>query len=100
MIYITQLIFVKEGKEDIFNQFEAMVLPLMEKYSGRLIYRIRPGAKSLIEGDQVIPYEIHLISFESDGDFNNFLQDDVRKAFLHLKEESVQSSILIKGEKV
>ena len=31
MIYLTQLIFVKKGKEAIFHEFENFAIPLMEK---------------------------------------------------------------------
>jgi uncharacterized protein (DUF1330 family) len=100
MIYITQIVFIKEGKEEIYNRFEATALALMEKYSGKLIYRFRPDSKSLIQGDSVLPYEIHFISFDSEASFKEFLNDDTRKAFLHLKEESVQSAILVKGHRL
>ena len=46
------------------------------------------------------PYEIHLVEFETSQDFEDFLKDEERKKFLHLKEQSIKSSILIKGEKL
>jgi len=46
------------------------------------------------------PYEIHLMEFETDNDFKNFLQDEERKRFLHLKEQSIKSVILIKGTRL
>jgi len=33
-------------------------------------------------------------------DFENFKHDEERKKFLHLKEQSIQSVLLIKGTKV
>jgi hypothetical protein len=48
MIYITQLIFVKEGKEEIFLEFENYAIPLMEKYNGKIIYRLRPSKENFI----------------------------------------------------
>ncbi len=100
MIYITQLIFVKEGKEEVFEKFEAFAIPLMEKYNGRIIYRLRPGKESYISGRKEIPYEIHFISFDSERDLNEFMKDKSRIEFLHLKEESVKSTILIKGKRM
>ena len=29
MIYLTQLIFVKKGKEEVFHEFENFAIPLM-----------------------------------------------------------------------
>jgi len=100
MIYLTQLIFVKEGKEAVFHEFEAFAIPLMEQYNGRIIYRIRPQKESFISGDQELPYEIHFLSFDTEQDLKRFMKDDKRLAFVHLKNESVKSTILVKGEKM
>ena len=98
MIYITQFIFVTSGKEDVFLAFEDQVIPLMEQYHGKVIYRICPTTETVITGEET-PYEIHFLSFPSEDDLNNFLNDDRRLAFKHLKDESVRTSWLFKGEK-
>lgn len=100
MIYLTQLIFVKKGKEAIFHEFENFAIPLMEKYNGKIIHRLRPQKEAYISSTEEQPYEIHFISFASENDLAQFLKDDTRQEFMHLKNESVQSSLLIKGEKM
>lgn len=100
MIYITQLIYILNGREDIFNQFEAVAIPIISKYNGRLLLRVRPGDDSYIESAVERPYEIHVVEFDSENDFNRFMQDEERKAFLHLKEQSIKSVVLIKGIKL
>lgn len=100
MIYLTQLIFVKEGKEEIFQEFEDFAIPLMQKYSGKIIYRIRPTNENFIGEHKVLPYEIHFISFDSEYHLIEFLKDDSRLKYVHLKNESVSSSFLVKGEKM
>lgn len=101
MIYITQLIFINQGKEDIFLTFERTAIPLMEKYGGKVIYRIRPDKSNFIDGDaKETPYEIHIISFDSEQQLQNFMQDDKRLNFIHLKNESVKSVLLVKGSKM
>ena len=40
MIYLTQLIFIKKEKKQIFQQFENIVIPLMEKHKGKILYRL------------------------------------------------------------
>lgn len=100
MIFLTQLVYVKEGKESLFHQFEDIAIPAIRKYNGRLLLRIRPGDDSFIEHDIDKPYEIHLVEFETDQDFQNFSNDEERKQFLHLKEQSVKSVWLIKGVKL
>lgn len=55
---------------------------------------------SFIEHHMDKPYEIHLVSFPDEEDFKNFTKDEERKKFLHLKEQSIKSSMLIQGVKV
>lgn len=98
MIYFTQLIYINAGFESVFNEFEAIAIPTISKYNGELLLRIRPGSEAFIEGSFEQPYEIHFVSFKEEQDFINFAMDAERKKFLHLKEQSIRSSILIKGQ--
>ncbi|MBA4053556.1 MAG: DUF1330 domain-containing protein [Marivirga sp.] len=97
MIYFTQLIYIKEGEEDTFHEFEDVALPLLEKYNGSLLLRIRPTESQVIERTVDLPYEIHLVSFTTESDFENFKSDKTRSNFLHLKEKAIKSVLLIKG---
>ncbi|MEQ9405006.1 MAG: DUF1330 domain-containing protein [Cyclobacteriaceae bacterium] len=99
MIYITQLIFVKKGKEEIFLNFEEFAIPLMQKYNGRIIYRVRPVEENFVGEHEELPYEIHIISFDSEQDLTAFMKDDSRLEFIHLKNDSVTSTLLLKGVK-
>ena len=96
MIYITQLVYIVEGKESVFEEFENVAIPIISKYNGQLLLRTRPGI--VMEASIEIPYEIHLVSFASASDFEQFKLDEGRKAFLHLKEESVRNVLMIVGE--
>lgn len=100
MMYITQLIYIKEGQEQIFHQFEDIAIPLISKYNDRLLLRLRPGEASVIEATIDKPYEVHLVEFGTEDDFENFTHDEERKQFLHLKEQSIKAVILIKGTKI
>lgn len=100
MIFITQLIYIVEGQEIVFNQFENIAIPTISKYNGRLLLRVRLGNDAYVESTIENPYEIHLVEFETDNDFLNFMQDEERKRFLHLKEQSIKSVVLIKGTKL
>jgi uncharacterized protein (DUF1330 family) len=100
MTFLTQLVYVKEGQENIFHQFEDIAIPAIAKYNGQLLLRVRPTDNDFIEHQIEKPYEIHLVQFESEEDFQNFSNDDERKKFLHLKEQSVKSVWLIKGVKL
>jgi uncharacterized protein (DUF1330 family) len=105
MIYITQLIYLKEGQQKAFLEFEDIAIPIIEKYNGRLLLRIRPPADCFIENGHLPdgiekPYEIHLVEFENEQEFINFMHDEERKKFLHLKEQSIKSSLVIQGTKM
>lgn len=100
MIYLTQLIYIQEGQESIFHQFEDIAIPIIANYNGLLLFRVRPDNESFIENSIEKAYEIHLISFQTESDFKNFMHDEERKKFLHLKEQSIKLSILIQGQKL
>jgi uncharacterized protein (DUF1330 family) len=100
MIYITQLIYIIAGQEETFNQFEDIAIPIILKYNGRLLLRVRPDENSFIEHRIDKPYEIHFVEFETEQDFENFKEDEERKKFLHLKEQSIKASILVQGTRL
>ena len=100
MIYILQLIYLKEGQDEVFHQFEDIAIPIISKYNGRLLLRVRPNENSFIENHIDKPYEMHLVEFDSEQDFKNFMLDEERKKFFHLKDQSIKTSILIQGTKL
>ena len=100
MIFITQLVYIIEGQETVFDQFEDIAIPAIARYNGRLLLRVRPGKDAYIESSIENPYEIHLVEFETDNDLANFLQDEERIKFLHLKNQSIRSVVFIKGTKI
>lgn len=97
MIYLTQLIYVKEGMEDTFHRFEEAAIPILEQYNGQLLARFRPSEDSWIAGNYPRPYEVHIVSFDTEADFAAFARDETRKTLLPLKEASIDRSLLIEG---
>ena len=97
MIYYTQLIFIKPGREQAFHAFEDRVLPLLKEHNGELIYRIRPDESAFVENSRELPYEIHLVTFGSKADFEGYKTDPKRLAFMEMKNDSVENIILIEG---
>ena len=100
MIYITQLIYINKGQEAVFDEFESMAIPIISKYNGKLALRIRPSKDAVIESSMEQPYEIHLVSFQTDEDFKRFMSDPERQKYLHLKQQSIRTSVLIKGSEL
>lgn len=100
MIYVTQLVYIHEGEEETFHAFEMKALPIIERYNGKLLLRLRPDEGSVIEKNIDTPHEIHIVQFQSENDFIRFTQDGERNTFLHLKKKSVKTVWLMKGEKL
>jgi uncharacterized protein (DUF1330 family) len=100
MIYFTQLIFVKPGMEETFHAFENGVLPLLARHQGRLLYRARPATSAIVHSEVGEPYEIHLISFASEEDFQAYANDKERQQYLGLRDDSVQKVLLLRGNVV
>lgn len=98
MIYVTQLIYIKPGQENAFDKFEEVAIPLITKYKGTLLWRIRPDIAAFIEGEDKPPYEIHLVSFPDESDFEAFLKNPERASLLPLKEAAVERISMIKGQ--
>ena len=67
-----------EGIED-FRAYEDAVLPLLPEFNGRLERRLRNPDGTI---------EMHIISFASDADFQNYRNDARRKAQAWLLEKS------------
>ena len=67
-----------EGIED-FRAYEDAVLPLLPEFNGRLEHRLRNPDGTV---------EMHIISFASDADFQNYRNDPRRTAQAWLLEKS------------
>ena len=67
-----------EGIED-FRAYEDAVLPLLSAFNGRLERRLRNPNGTV---------EVHIVSFASDADFQNYRNDPRRMAQARLLETS------------
>jgi hypothetical protein len=67
-----------EGIED-FRAYEDAVLPLLPEFDGRLERRLRNPDGTI---------EMHIVSFASDADFQNYRNDPRRMAQVRLLEKS------------
>ncbi|WP_020598369.1 hypothetical protein [Spirosoma panaciterrae] len=97
MLYFIQILYVKEGQEETFHAFEDHVLPLLQRHNGVLVYRARPAKEAVIATEMGYPYEIHIVTFPEQADFESYRDDPERMQFLYLKDQSVDSLRLIRG---
>jgi hypothetical protein len=84
MIYLTQLIYIREGQEATFYEFENVVLPLLWKYNGQLLLRLRPTNSTFVDNSIEPPFEIHLVAFETEQGLEQY-QQKYEKATYTLK---------------
>ncbi|MDQ1466647.1 MAG: hypothetical protein QOH10_1062 [Actinomycetota bacterium] len=83
---LTQIVRIPaEGVRD-FQQFESQVLPLLPRYGGELVQRVRGR-----EGR----FEVHLVSFPSQHALDAYLCDPERVAALPLLESSGAETELV-----
>ena len=68
----------EEGIED-FRAYEDAVLPLLSEFNGRLERRLRNPDGTM---------EVHIVSFASEADFQNYRNDPRRMAQAWLLEKS------------
>jgi len=80
--YVVMIRVPAEGIED-FRAYENAVLPLLPEFKGRLERRLRNPDGTV---------EIHIISFASHADRQNYLNDPRRKALGWLLERSSAKS--------
>ena len=79
--FVTFVLVVRipaEGIED-FQAYEDAVLPLLPDFNGRLERRLRNHDGTV---------EMHIVSFASDADFQNYRNDPRRTAQARLLEQS------------
>ena len=96
---ITQVIYLNEGGEKDFLEYELLVLPLLEKYNGKLEFRIRPAAENFIYPiESELPYELHIVSFETRADFLKFKDDPVRTKHLELLQRAVKRFLVLESD--
>jgi hypothetical protein len=97
MVYLTQLVYVQAGEEETFREFEDTVLPLIAKYGGELLLRLRPLADSVVQASIELPYELHFLRFESEEALARYGRDEIRQRVLALKDRSVRATLVVQG---
>lgn len=96
-IYFTLLLYIKPGQYETFEAYENNVLPLLPVYNGILERRLKTDKTA---DETEVPDEIHILSFPSMKDFDRYRNDDRRKQYLDMFQQSVVKAMLIKGKDI
>jgi uncharacterized protein (DUF1330 family) len=93
-LYLTVLLYLKDGKQDQFYEYERKVKPIIESYGGQFEKVIKP---TQILGDMPMPDEIHLLSFPSEESFQSYRADPNLPEIAQLRAGAVEKTIIISG---
>jgi hypothetical protein len=86
--HVTFAVIIRIPTEGVaqFRAYEDAVLPLLPEFNGRLERRLRNSDGTV---------EVHIVSFASHADFQNYLNDPRREAHAGLLEKSSATSELL-----
>lgn len=90
----TVLLYIREGMEIEFLEYENKVLPILSEYEGMLLKRIRHGFST------DMPYETHIISFKNNDQFQRYIDAPERKQYMHLAEEVIKHIDVFSGTEI
>ena len=98
MLYLTVMLYLYEGKEAAFANYEEQVLPLLQRYGGKMLYRTQPALETELPHRQELPYEMHLLSFPSEIAFQDYLQDPDRIALTLLQRSIIRKAVVMQSD--
>lgn len=93
-IYMTVLIYLKEGQEAVFHEYERQAAKVMARHNGRFEQLIKPDT---VNGDLPLPNEIHILSFATSDGFASYRQDPDSAALAPMRIASVEKAIFLQG---
>ena len=93
-IYMTVLIYLKEGQESLFHDYERQAAKVMMRHNGRFEQIIKPN---IVNGDLPLPDEIHVLSFATPDGFSSYRQDPASQALAPMRLASVEKAIFLQG---
>ena len=93
-IYVTALIYLKEGKQTLFEEYRSKAGAILERHNARIEKIIKPTM--LAQGDMKLPDEIHFAVFDSKASMDAVNSDaDYKKITDELRSPSVEKLIVI-----
>lgn len=94
-IILVVSLFIHPDREAEFRQFESEAARIMKRYGGQIERAIRPIASAQLD---VVPYEVHLVSFPSMERFDAYRGDAELAEFASLRQAAIARTEIIIGE--
>ena len=89
-------LYINEGREQEFDQFETAAAQVMKRYGGGIDRRIKIALSAA--DDQ--PYEIHVVSFPDERSFQNYRSDPDLQALSDLRTKAIRETKLWFGSEL
>lgn len=86
-------LFIHEGREAEFEEFESAAAGIMRRHGGAIERRI--GAGSPVAGQ---PYEVHIVTFPNRRLLETYRGDPDLKALANLRARAIRDTIVWIGE--
>lgn len=96
-IYVTALIYIKEGQQSKFEEYRAKAGAILERHNARIEKVIKPTM--LAQGDMPLPDEIQFVVFDSKESMDAVNNDtDYKKIIEELRIPSIEKLIVISSK--
>lgn len=93
-IYVTTLIYLKEGEKSKFEAYRAKAGAILERHNARIEKVIKPTM--LAQGNMQLPDEVHFVVFDTKESMEAVNNDpDYKKIIKELRTPSVEKLIVI-----
>jgi hypothetical protein len=93
IVLLVQL-FIHPGRDAEFHRFETEAARIMRRHGGRIERVIRPTGPGRAD---VLPHEVHLVSFTSHAGFDAYRADPELKALGGLRESAIARTEVLVG---
>jgi hypothetical protein len=87
-------LFVHPGRVDEFRRFETEAARIMRRHGGRIDRVIRPTGPAQ---NDILPHEIHLVSFASAAGFEAYRADPELRALAPLRQSAIARTQITMG---
>ena len=93
-ITLCVLLWVKEGQEELFEDYENKALEIALRHGGKTISRVRRSESS------DAPYEVQILQFPNDSALKDFMEDPARNALSDDREKAIAKTEAIRVNEI
>ncbi len=92
-VTLVVMLFLNEGHESDFEQFESSAAEIMRRYGGAIERRIRSASRP----DPGEPYEVHIVTFPDQQSLDRYRKDPDLQQLADLRAKSIHHTVVWQG---